>query len=41
MPKAKDAVVMTPIAASEPITRRRVTRPMARADAIPHRPAPA
>jgi len=40
MPKAKEAVVMTPMAASEPMMRRRVTLPMASADAMPQMPAP-
>ena len=40
MPKAKLAVVMTPMAASPPMMRRLVTRPMARPEARPHSPAP-
>ena len=39
-PSANDAVVMTPIAASDPITRRRVTPLIMSADATPHTPAP-
>jgi hypothetical protein len=39
-PSAKEAVVMTPIAASAPILRRRVTDVMARAEASPQTPAP-
>ena len=39
-PSANDAVVMTPMAASAPIRRRRVTLLMASADASPHTPAP-
>jgi hypothetical protein len=39
-PRAKLAVVMTPMAASEPMTRRRVTPLIISADARPHAPAP-
>ena len=39
-PSANDAVVMTPIAASEPMMRRRVTALIMSADTTPHRPAP-
>ena len=39
-PSAKLAVVMTPMAASAPMMRRLVTRPMARPVANPHTPAP-
>ena len=39
-PSAKDAVVMTPIAASDFSTRRRVTPLIISADATPHAPAP-
>ena len=39
-PSANDAVVTTPIAASAPIRRLRVTALMARAEASPHTPAP-
>jgi hypothetical protein len=39
-PRANDAVVMTPMAASAPILRRRVTDVMANADARPQTPAP-
>ena len=37
---ANEAVVITPMTASLPITRRRVTAPMARAEASPQAPAP-
>ena len=39
-PRAKLAVVITPMAASEPITRRRVTPLIISADARPQAPAP-
>jgi hypothetical protein len=39
-PSANEAVVITPMAASEPITRRRVTPLMSRAEATPQAPAP-
>ena len=39
-PNAKLAVVMTPMAASDPMMRRLVTRPMASPVASPHTPAP-
>ena len=39
-PSANDAVVITPIAASAPIARRRVTPLISSADARPHTPAP-
>ncbi len=39
-PSANDAVVTTPIAASAPIRRLRVTALMASAEARPHSPAP-
>ena len=39
-PRAKEAVVITPMAASAPMTRRRVTRLIMRPDATPHTPAP-
>ena len=39
-PKANDAVVITPIAASAPSRLRLDTALIARADAIPHNPAP-
>ena len=39
-PSANEAVVITPIAASEPITRRRVTPLIMSADATPQAPAP-
>ncbi len=37
---ANEAVVITPMAASEPITRRRVTPWIMRAEATPQAPAP-
>ncbi len=39
-PSANDAVVMTPIAASEPMIRRRVTALIMSAETTPHTPAP-
>ena len=39
-PRANDAVVMTPMAASAPTRLLRLTALMANAEAIPHRPAP-
>jgi hypothetical protein len=39
-PSANEAVVTTPIAASEPITRRRVMLVIDSADSTPHTPAP-
>ena len=39
-PMANEAVVITPITASLPSPRRRVTEPMAKADASPQAPAP-
>ena len=39
-PSANDAVVITPMAASAPIRRLRVTRLMDNADASPQTPAP-
>ena len=39
-PIANEAVVMTPMAASEPILPRRATRPIMSADSKPHSPAP-
>ncbi len=40
MPRAKDAVVMTPIAASAPMRRLREIRLIASAEPSPHTPAP-
>jgi len=39
-PSAKDAIVITPMAASAPTRLRLVTAVIASADAIPQRPAP-
>lgn len=39
-PRANDAVVTTPMAASAPMRLRRATVVMAMADAMPHSPAP-
>jgi hypothetical protein len=39
-PRANEAVVMTPMAASEPMARRRVTAVTPSAEARPQRPAP-
>ena len=39
-PRANEAVVITPMAASDPIDRRRVTRLISSAEARPHNPAP-
>ena len=39
-PRANDAVVTTPMAASAPIRRRRAMRPMMTPEAMPQMPAP-
>ena len=39
-PRANDAIVITPMAASAPTRLRLVTAVIASADAIPHSPAP-